>query len=201
MKTKLLCMSLFMLVAINLAAQNTSLEENLTRMGKDTTQMERFLKECKFYTFERFAKIDEDLGLNAEAYVYKDLISKRKIGVLQFWENHGREHEIYFGTLDGDEIDDLILALKNIVEEANTKHYGKSCRIYYETRSGISVLCKINTGEVYFGKTWYYTNIYGTRCSYAVSSSKGISMKKFAKIIDWLTKSKEYIQKELENPD
>lgn len=201
MKTKLLFTSLFVFVAINLVAQNSMLEENLTRMGKDSTKFEKFLNDCEFYSWERFANIDEDLGFYAEAYIYKNLISNKKIGVLKFWNKSDKDDDEYFGTLDEDELDDLILAMRKIVDEATSKHYGKSCRVYYETRSGLSIYYKHSAREIYFRKRWYYINQYGVRYSFLQESKNSIGLKKFAKIIEWLTKSKEVLQKELKNPD
>lgn len=208
MKNKLILLSALLFAALCVSAQNTSLEENLAKIRKDSTQMEKFINECDFYTSECFFRSNNSDkycgGLYIEGIVYRDLVENKKIGGLKIWTDN--KQDVYLGYLDFDEMDDLIVALRKMIDEASAKHYGEkgksTYQIYYITRGGIDVVGSLdfNYFTVVLSKKWSYLNSTGNWEWVRVTSNER-PLKEISKLIQGIEKAKEIIAKELENPN
>lgn len=191
---KIVCICILMLCVLNLAAQRTSIEQELARAEKDSTRMDRFVNNCIFYSEEVFVETPWKFAVKGEAIIYTDLINQEKVGGIKLWD--GEDDNIYFGTIDFDEIDNLILALRTIIDEKNVKHYGLEHRIVYRSRGGIGVNTD-NSGSAHFSKVWVYIARNGEVNWMRVDGEEGIDGKDLIKFIEWLENAKKLLEKEI----
>lgn len=208
MKSKLILLSALLFATLCVSAQNSSLEENLAKIKGDSTEMTKFVNECNFYSSECFFKSNGSDkycgGLYIEGLVYRDLLSDKKVGGLKIWTNSSQQ--IPLGTLDFDEMDDLVVALRKMVDEASSKHYGETGKntyqIFYLTRGGTDVIGSLsfNVFYVVLSKKWYYLNSNGV-WEWEQVSSFNLQLKDVSKLIQGIEKAKEILAKELENPN
>lgn len=178
-------------------AQNSAVEADAMN---NVTKAEKFLKESTFYREDTYVEMEET-GIRAWAKVATDLKTGKKIGYCYFMTESKLALAMFtqgteggasqpLGYLDMDEIDDMIKALKKIVEITRTKS-PNDYSINYITKSGIDVFYDSEEKKVTYSKEWSYVNQYGVRGTYRITSpvasinavKKTIAMLEQAKII------------------
>lgn len=196
---KKLFLFLSMLIVCGLASAQNTATESLEMTNE--TKAERFLRNSSLYREDTFIKLKED-GVTAYVKVATDLMTNQKIGYCYFETEADRAALLFtggkegepesLGYLDMDEIDDMILALKKIIEDSKVKREVKYSQISYTTKSGININCDLKEQRVYYSKEWYYTNSYGVTRSYTLSSPEA-SLKSLTRTVAMLEKAKKII--------
>lgn len=181
-------------VMLPVRAQNSAVESEVL---ESQTKAEKFLKECSFYREDTFIEMEEE-GLRAWAKVATNLVTNEKIGYCYFM-TESKEALANFtgglaggssqplGYLDIDEIDDMINALRKIVDIASSNS-SNEYTVNYITKTGIDVRYDSKEKKVTYSKTWKYINQYGVESTSTISSPDA-SIKSIQKTISMLTKA------------
>lgn len=193
MKKVFLCMMVLVLGVCSLSAQVVRIEQAMARAEKDSTEMERFVARCDLYSEEVFVETPASCGITGRAVIYTNLETNDRIGGIRLWDED--ERNAYFGTMDFDEIDALLAVLRRVLQEDAVKHYGLDYKIFYSSKSGIGL--SYNKGEIRFNRVWYYMNSNGVWCWRRVEGEDECNLKQISIIIEWLERSKAFLEKEL----
>ena len=223
MKKTFLVMATLLLSYMGVNAQQSEVE-----LANQETKTEQFLKECSFV---REDQITSYVGKGLEVYgkIFTDLKSGAQIAAIEFYTqkqvaagmalnaasalsggsgNVVSNEEMAakpLGYLDMDNVDDLIMALEQILAMANNASKKDAYSISYTAPGGIDVYFSQGIKDpwgvkgdasVFFRKKWYGTNEYGTRTA-QYTETKSIKVENLAKIIPVVKETKMIAEREL----
>ena len=172
-------------------AQNSEVEST-TQM----TKVEQFKKNNSFIK-ETTIYDCKNGGMKIFAKLFTDLNSGEQLTALEIWPTIGSKLlaggvVAPLGYLDMDRVDDLLLALETILNEANNVQAKDTCMINYTAPGGIDVIYTSEiassvfgtVGTVIFRKKWYYVDEYGQPTVNYSEASTSCPIKSLPKLIE-----------------
>lgn len=223
--------SLILFVVCSLTFATVYAQKSEAEILFQTTKTEQFLKNGSFIKEEQIFSCDGGGlltgGLEILVKVFTDLKTGEQIAALEFWPqtlkklaaaldvlslgNEGTKTLIEsrepLGYLDMEYVEDFVLALEKIQEEANNSSKKDIFSISYTAPGGIDIYFASGIKEGFldpakqqllFRKKWYSTNEYGIKTNYSTSSGV-LEVNALKKLIPAIKEAQAIAKQTLEN--
>ena len=193
-----------LVVACAFAFVSTQAQSSEVEVVSQTTKMEQFKTNCSFLKETTIGEFQE-AGVKILTVLYTDLKTGDQLVGLEFWaSNRLKEHTgetEFLGYLDADQVNDFILALETMLNEAKNADKKEQSTISYTAPGGIDAYSEVQEGEksVSFRKKWITTNEFGVRQYTYTKNPPYMSLNKLSKLISSIkeaqTVAEQYLNK------
>ena len=152
------------------------------------TQTEQFKTNCSFLKETLIGEFKEG-GVRISTILYTDLKTGNELVGIEFQSYatllNGVGIPENLGYLDADQVNDFLLALETMLNEAQNTNRKEQCAISYTAPSGIDAhLYSLNGAQfVGFRKKWITTNQFGVQQYTYTQNPPFMSINKLAKLI------------------